>query len=467
MSRIGSIGSLGTAQLRAINRLTQLGKAITQNQKRITTLRRINSAKDDPSGLVSARLLETELKAAEQASQSVTRASAQLNTADAAAGEILAQLTTARALVVAAADGTLSADAIAGNQVQLDQALAAIDSLAHTSFNGRRLLDGTSSFRTSGVDTTEVLDVDVLDKTTSDDVTVSINVTQQATQRTDQYTGGTLASATTLIVEGPDGTTTIDLANGADTQTVTDAFNAVTYLTGITATRIDASNIDFTTVDYGSAATISIDATAGSFVTTTTQAGTDALATIDGTQYTGNGTTFNVNTNRYAIVVEIDPTASGALSSFTISGDGLEFNIGSSVSSTARIGLGNLHTSSVGGVTGKLSSLRSGGANTLTAGRTAEALKILDDAAADVARTQATIGGFKKFTLDSASRVLDSQIENVASALSAVRDTDLALESALLANNQLLEQTTLQVLSISNLRNQDVLSLLRSASIRF
>jgi flagellin len=467
MSRIGSIGTLSTNQLQAINRLTEIGQAIAQNQKRLSTLRRINSAKDDPSGLVRATLLETELKAAEQASSSVTRASALVSTADATAGEILKQLTSARTLVIASADGTLSSDAIAGNQIQIDLILAAVDKLAGTEFDGHRLLDGSSGFRTSGVDNTKIVDVDVLDKSTAEDVTVSINVTQQATQRTDQYSSGALGSDTTLTVEGPDGTTTIQLSSGADTQAITDAFNAVTYLTGITATRVDGTDVDFTTVDFGSKAAISITVTAGSFTTATTQAGTDAIATIDGQQVTGNGTTFNVNENNLALVIEIDPTASGVIAPFTVSGEGLDFVVSSSVGSNVRIGLANLHTSSLGGVSGKLSSLRSGGANTLTGGKTAEALNILDDAIADVTRSQAAIGGFQKFTLDSASRVLGSQIVNLSSALSAVRDTDIALETALLSNNQLLAQSTLLSLSITNFQNQDVLNLLKSAATRF
>lgn len=466
MSRIGSIGTLGIEQLRAINRLTQLGKEIAKNQQRLSTLRRINSAKDDPSGLIQASLLETELKAAEQASKSVTRASALLSTADSTAGEILTQLQEARTLIFASADGTLSADELAANQIQVDQILDAVDKAAGVEFGSRRLLDGSSGFRTSGVDNTKLLDVDVLDKPTADDVTVNVDVTTQATQQTDRYSDGGLNSDTTLIVEGPDGSTTIQLSDNADTQDIADAFNAATYLTGVTAVRIDSNTVDFTTVDYGSNATITIDVTAGSFDTTTTQSGTDAVATINGQQVTADGTTFNLNSSEVSLVVEVDPSASGVITPFVVAGEGLEFNVGSSVTNTARIGLANLHTSSLGGVTGKLSSVRSGGANTLTGGNATEALSIIDDAIADVTRAQAHVGGFQKFTLDSASRVLDDQIENLSSALSAVRDTDVALETALLSNNQLLEQTTLQALAITNFRNQNILDLLKSAATR-
>lgn len=466
MTRIGSIGSLSTNQLSALRRIQQLTQAITQNTTRLSTMRRINSAKDDPSGLIKASLLEMELTAAEQASKSVTRAHALLNTADAAAGEIADQLQSARALILEAASGTISSSEIAGNQIQVDAILRSVDRLSQTEFAGRRLLDGSSGFRTTGVDSATILDVDVLDKQTGDTVTVSIDVTTQALQATDSYTDGTLSSDSTLIVTGPDGTTTISLASGADTTDIETAFNDVSHLTGITATAIDGNRVDFATVDYGSEATITISDTEGSFTTTAggTTAGTDAVATINGSEYTADGSSFNVFTANLSVVIELDPTANGTLTPFSVSGEGLQFSIGASPADTARVGLPKLNTASLGGVTGKLRSILSGGSNTLTGGQAVEALRIVDDALEDVNRSRAVIGGFQKFTLDSSSRVLSSTVENLSSSLSAIRDTDVAVETSLLLKNQLLLQSTLQSLSISNLQSQNLLSLLSTAS---
>ncbi len=470
MTRIGSIGSLGAAQLRALNRIGELGQAISANTTRLSTLKRINSAKDDPAGLVQATRLEQEIAVAKEVSQGVTRASAMLSTADTTASEIVTQLQSARTLVLEVAGGTLSSSDSAANQIQVDEILRSVDNLARTEFNGRRLLDGTSGYRATGVDTSTILGVDVLSKSSADDVTVTIDLTTQATQATDSYTDGKLASDTTFLVEGPNGTATFFLKKDQKTNDIADAFNAVTYLTGITATKIDGSQVDFQTLDYGSAAVIKIEATQGTFDTASggSAAGTDAVATINGQQVTGDGSTFNVNTSQVSLVIELDPTAAtGSVNPFIVSGEGLEFVIGTSAGSTARVGIPNLTTSSLGGITGKLTSIISGGANTLTGGKAAEALQILDDAIADATRGQAVIGGFQKFTLASSSRVLSSTMENVSSALSAVQDTDVALETALLANNQLLRQTTFQALSITNLQNQDVLSLLKTTAARF
>jgi flagellin len=469
MSRIGGLGRLGADQVRALHRLREIGQALSQNTQRLSTLRRINSAKDDPAGLVQATLLESELVAAEAARKSIDRADSMLSLADATAGDIVSQLQSARTLILQVAGGTLSSSEEAANQVQVDAILGQVDRLARTEFAGRRLLNGESGYSTSGVNTSQILDVDVLSKDTGDAVTVSINVTSQATQATNSYTSGALAADTTVIVKGPDGTTTLSLSSGADTQAIADAFNDVTYLTGITATRVDANQVDFETSDYGSAATISIEATAGTFNLTTAGevAGTDAVATIDGQSVTGDGSTFNIHGNTFSAIVELDPSVSGSVTDFTISGSGLAFNTGPSPTDTVRIGLPNLTTASLGGIAGKLHSIRSGGANSIAAGNASQALRIVDDAIADAVRGQASIGGFHKFNIESSSNVVGKTIENLTSALSDIRDTDVALETALLTNNQLLQQSAFSALAITNLQGQGVLSLLQNAASRF
>jgi flagellin-like hook-associated protein FlgL len=467
MSRIGGIGGLGTDQLRALSRIAALGQAISANQKRLLTLKRINSAADDPAGSVQAALLRGELTVAEAAARSVTRASAMLSTADAAAGDILSQLQSAKTLALEAAGGGLSDAEIAANQIQLDTILAGIDRAAGASFGGKTLLTGALGFSATSVNIAKVYDVDVTDKTSPDDVTIAINVTSVATRATDTYTGGPLASDVTLVVTGIRGTSTVSLESGASLGDIAAAINAATYATGITA-AVDGGDVDFQSSDYGSSAKISIEATAGTFTLATggTVTGTDAVATINGRQYTGDGATFSATVDGASFVVTLNPATSGVIEPFTITGSGLSFQVGSSPSSTARIGLPNLSTWSLGGLDGSVASLASGRGNSLIEGQAAAAVRVIDDAIGDVTRSRAVIGGFQKFTLDSASRVLDAQRENQSAALSAIEDIDVATETARLANNQLLLQMAFEALSIASHRNEDVLSLLGGAAGR-
>jgi len=463
MSRISGISGLSSTQLGAIRRINQLSSAIQKNTTRLTTLKSINSAKDDPSGIIQASLLQMELTAAEETSDGITRANAILSTADAAASEIASLLTDARTLALEAAGGSLSSSEVAANQLEIDTIIASIDSLAGTTFAGRRLLDGSAGYRASGTDTSSVQDVDVLRKSTDEDITVSIEVTTDAQQATDTYSGGDLTEDITLTITGPDGSTSIDLTDGDDATAIAAAFNDVTYLTGVVAT-VNGSDVDFNTADYGSAATIEIEATSGTFTTDggNSASGTDAIATINGDTVTGDGATFSINENDFSAIVELDPTASGVNTSFTLTGDGLEFVVGTTVSSTARIGLPNLASHSLGSSIGKLSSIQSGRSNTLTGGFTAEAVQIIDDAIADVTRSQGLIGGFQQYALDSAENVLSSQIENISLALSGVQDADIASETAQLTNNQILLENASIALEFSSLKNEQVLSILQS-----
>ncbi len=466
MTSVYGIGSLGTDQIRALNRLTRITRDISTTTQRLATGKRINSSKDDPSGVIEAALLKEELLAAEASLQSVTQASALISTADSTASEVVSNLQAARALVLEAAGGTLTSDEIASNQTQVDSILSSLNTLSRTSFNNQRLLDGSSGYRTTGVNSAQIDDVDVLEKSASGDVSISINVSSVATQGTDSYTSGALAADATLLITGPRGSASISLSSGATTQDITDAFNDATYLTGITATRIDANQVDFNTEDYGSDATVSIEAVSGTFNTTGATAGTDVSATVNGQTVSASGTRLNVNTSEVAMVVELDPAATGALTSFTVTGDGLEFVVGTSANETARIGLPTLTTASLGGVDGTLSSIVSGGANTLTGGNAATALRIIDDAILDATRSQAVIGAFQAYTLDSSARVLESTIENVTASLSAVEDADIAVETSRLANQQLLQSSVFEALSISNLNEQNVLKLLSALTLR-
>ena len=453
-----------TDQLRALQQLQELGKAISENNKRLSTLKRINSAKDDPKGLVHASELQQDITAADAAADAIGLARAQMNTADSAAAEVIAQLNAARTLALDAASGSLSHADVVANQIEVDHILNSINETAKVSFGDKRMLDGSASYRATGVDNSKIKDVDILGKASDDAVTLSINVTSTAQQATDSYTGGTLMSDTTIQITGPEGAAAVTMSSGSTTTDIATAINAATYLTGINATMVDGTQVDFATNDYGSDASISIVATEGTFATTagTTVTGTDAEATINGQTVTADGTTLSYSTADVSVVIELDPTASGSIAPITISGDGLKFVIGMASYDTHRLGMPNLTTTSLGGSTGNLDAIRSGGQFSLSSGNATYAINIIDEALDEAIRGQAVIGSFQTYTLDSASRMMSSMIENLSSALSAIEDTDYALESAKLANNLLLRESTLSALAIANSQDQAVLGLLQS-----
>ncbi|MDZ4686084.1 MAG: flagellin [Planctomycetaceae bacterium] len=465
MSRIGAVGLLTAGHLQVLRGLNAATDAVAATSQRLATLKQINSAADNPSGLVFAGRLQLQLDAMSAASNNVTRAQSLMATADAAAGDIVSQLTDARVLALEVAGGGLSAQDVADKQAELDAILTSIDRTARTDFNGTRLLDGTSGYRLSGVDTSDLRDVDVHSKTTTDDVTVSVNVTTTALQGARSFVGVILAD-TTLELDGPDGMATIELSSGATTYDIEDAFNAVSYLTGVTATRVNATTVTFATVEYGSDAEFTITPTAGTFTTTGTGTGRDAVATINGTSVTADGTVFSVASGQVSLTLEIDPAASGAIADFTVKGSGLQFQLSANASDVSRFGLANLTTSALGGSTGRLSSLASGQDNALTEGDALTAIEIIDEAFAETTSAQVRIGAYEAYTLDSAAAILDSQSENTTAALDDLMTVNVAVETARLVQQELWQQAALEALKVINLQSATVLGVLQASVAR-
>lgn len=459
---INSLGLLDPQQISSILRLRQIGLAISRNGERISTLKRINSAADDPAGLVTASRLQSQLDVLDVTSRGISRADSLIGTAADASARIVDQLIEARSLALAAAGGSLSSAEVAANQAQLDQILRTVDTLAETQFGGRRLLDGSSGFHASGVDTSKIDAVEVLDKQTAGDVSISIDVTTKATQAQNSYTGGALAGDATVQITGPEGTTVLSLATGATTADIANAFNGVSSLTGITATRIDATRVDFKTAGYGSAAELTITPTVGSFSLTTngTTSGTDAIAMINGQTVTGDGSTFTFLTGPATLSVAVNPTVSGVVSPFSVTGEGMIITLGDSPTSAARFGLPTLSTGALNGTAGTLRSVASGGANSLTGGNGANAARIIGHALDRAMRAESTLGSFQKYTLGSAGATIAATREHVADALNDVAGADVALETSLLATNRLLQAATLQSLQIFSRQKQSVFNLL-------
>ncbi|RIK79051.1 MAG: hypothetical protein DCC68_13890 [Planctomycetota bacterium] len=147
MTRINTnVGSL-IAQKTLARSNTQLQESLT----RLSTGLRINVGKDDPAGLIASEVLRSDIISVQRAITNSERANQIIATADSALGQVSALLNDIRGLVSEAANtGALSDEQIAANQLQVDSSLEAIDRIAQTtSFQGRRLLDGSLDFITS------------------------------------------------------------------------------------------------------------------------------------------------------------------------------------------------------------------------------------------------------------------------------------------------------------------------------
>lgn len=227
MTRINTnVGSL-VAQNRLQSSNEDLNSALT----RLSTGLRINSGADDPAGLIASEALRSEVTSLGRAISNTNRASQIISTADSALAEVSNLLNDVRGLVVEAANnGALSGEEIAANQLQIDSSLEAINRISQsTTFQGRRLLDGSLDFESNASSVASVTDVSIdqanLGATGSIDVDVVINSAAE-TASIDAGAGAfsAAAQATTTV---PTGINTATLTGTGGDITIQGQFDSV------------------------------------------------------------------------------------------------------------------------------------------------------------------------------------------------------------------------------------------------
>jgi flagellin len=167
---------------------------------RLSTGLRINSGKDDPAGLIASENLRRDITSINKAITNSERANQLIGTADSALAQISNLLNDIRGLVVEAANtGVLSDEQIAANQLQVDSSLEALDRIAQvTTFQGRKLLDGSLDFQlsyTAGGNSVLDLDIDQANLGATGSVDVDITISAAATQALISNTTGFVPSA--------------------------------------------------------------------------------------------------------------------------------------------------------------------------------------------------------------------------------------------------------------------------------
>jgi flagellin len=196
MTRINT----NVSSLVAQNTLARSHSSLDQALTRLSTGLRINTGKDDPAGLIASENLRSDITSIQRAIGNTDRANQVIATADSSLGQVSSLLNDIRGLVTEAANtGALSSAQIAANQLQLDSSLAALNRIAQTtSFQGRKLLDGSLDFLTSaGTNFSKLSDLQInqanLGATGS--ISVAVDVTAAATQAEVDISGIPAATA--------------------------------------------------------------------------------------------------------------------------------------------------------------------------------------------------------------------------------------------------------------------------------
>jgi flagellin len=140
--------------LRAQNATTQANMGLQQAMERLSTGKRINSAKDDAAGLAIATKMTAEIRGLNAATRNSNDGISVTQVAEGAMGEVSNILQRMRELAVQASSGTVSDTDRSGIQAEVSQLKQQITSIAsRTSFNGISLMNGSATLASGGTGT--------------------------------------------------------------------------------------------------------------------------------------------------------------------------------------------------------------------------------------------------------------------------------------------------------------------------
>ena len=472
-----------TDSLRLLTIIDNISRDQSNTLTKLSTGLRINKGSDDPAGLIALTSLQAELTAVNAAIYNGQRADAVLGVADGALGEISSLLSDIQALTAASTStGGLSAAEISANQAQIDAAIDSIDRIVRTTtFNGKRLLDGSQSIQRTGVTSTDITDVRLYSRgNTSSNVTINVDVTAAAAQATTtlvdtEGTSNVTSGATQFSIAGSLGTTSVTVADGSTAAEIAATINLSTDLTGVVASATTGV-VSIYSQGYGSDKFVSAQVLSGGFLNSgqssnTFQStngnvdGTDASVLINGQQAGVDGLKVSFNTGGISgsfNLTESFGTQTSTDSTFVVSSSGgATFQLGTDASTRATIGIDSLFSFGLGGGDsgGVLSDLKSGGSASLT-NDVSTALNVVKKAIGDAANARGRIGGFQKFQVQTSINSLNAAKIGLTAAKSLIGDTDFATETAELNRQQVLLSSSIALLGLANQRAAAVLSLL-------
>jgi flagellin len=130
--------------LRAQNSTRVADKMLGSAMERLSSGKRINSAKDDAAGLANVNRMDAKVRGLNQAIRNANDGTSLAQTAEGAMGEVSNILIRMRELSVQAANGTATDEDRAALQLEVDQLKSQIGDIStRTDFNGKALLDGS------------------------------------------------------------------------------------------------------------------------------------------------------------------------------------------------------------------------------------------------------------------------------------------------------------------------------------
>ncbi|WP_321448544.1 flagellin [uncultured Cohaesibacter sp.] len=514
--------STNTAANTAVRFLNRNSSDQTNSLAKLASGSNINKASDDAAGLAISTKIGTDVAALEQASTNASHGISVLQTADGGASNIADIVERMKTLASQSASGTVTDTERAYVQAEFEQLQDEIDGITEsTRYNGQSLLDGSSDFSVDdtttaavsgnqdvaavqggttaysssvGADQNSVIAINgesftLTAKTDGSDE--ELTMADAADQINAQVEALGADSAAASVYAYVDSTGALAITDNSGSNLTIDDTSGDFALTDIGLTDgTDQAATTVATSDYSAASateaatgTISID---GTKVTLTTNWDSTNGATLtkedmvsqinEGLKDAGNyQVEASLNSDDQIVLTSLDTGANASvsladvdtsggislgtlgLSSGTTNGTtteaattGAEIVVGSTSADTINLSIDSLDTESLG-----IADL-----DVSTEEGAAEALSVLDMAIDKISDARAEIGAtMSRFEFRSSQ--IDTSVENLEAAKSAIADVDIAKEQASLSSSSVKVQAAVAAASQANQMPQNLLSLIR------
>ncbi len=485
--------------LNAQRNLSTSGSQLATSLQRLSSGLRINSAKDDAAGLAISDRMTTQISGLNQAARNANDGISLAQTTEGALQEVTNNLQRIRELAVQSANATNSTSDRNALDQEVQQRIAEIDRIAsQTSFNGRKVLDGSFGGATFQVGAN-------VGETISLSLTSSVKATAIGQVATDT---GTVDLSTLFQTGAVAATPGSSAASGAFTTAVAGAAGETFSITvdGVTAfsftSTAAADDVTAAEIDAGITTNTAALNAAGVTVSGTAAAGTLSFTRADGTDFdvvvangnTGTAGGFASLAAGTTSVTSGTPAVAGTPAAYTVGAfsiqvgtatavdvagnyanqqafaDAINANVAgvyASIDSTNHLVLSSGEALTVSGAgataTGNASAALAGSLNVqdvLSVNGANSTIQSVDAALTSVSTLRSTLGAIQN-RFQSTINSLQAVSENLAASRSRILDTDFASETAALTRAQILQQAGTAMVAQANSVPQNVLSLLR------
>ena len=482
------------------NQLRRTENKLTAAMERLSSGLKLNSAEDSPAGMAISNKMKAQIDGLDRAENNAGDGVSVLQIADGALNEVHSMLQRMRELSVQAANGTNSLSDRQSIQREMEQLSQEINRIsADTEYNTKPLLDGSSDIRTYADHVTRVQVSDyvepgdyslVIEKApkkaqmefpmkdeqgnpieptgnTPMGLKANFTINDQGVKITEDMTGSQIYEAVRNAVEQAGASVTQAGASvtqdGTKAVVTTDKAGATAHLTITTSEDNQALVSAITGV-----ADFTVDPIT-KIATSSTRYGEDVTITIDTDSRFTTTASVKANGNR------IEITDQNGVSIKFLLDEGYEKKL-DATGAILEDGKINFQVTDIGAMTIQLGAnehqiidiripsvsseaLYLDTIDVTVSGGSEEAMTILDEAVAAVSSARSRIGASQN-RLEYAQGSLAETQENMTSAYSTLKDTDMAEEMTEYTQQSILNQAAISVLSQANEIPQQVLSLL-------